>query len=132
MDRIKIDMPQFNESSGMAFHGQVAAGDFVVNLWTYNEKYTNASGTTVHYLDNDKVIILPSDFQGKTIFGGLPFMRKTSINGASAMIPSVKEADYLLRAYDDNKTISSVLELTSAPLVIPFTIDKIYTMKVLA
>ena len=132
MDRIKIDMPQFNEASGMAFHGQVAAGDFVVNLWTYNEKYTNAAGTTVHYLDNDKVIILPSDFQGKTVFGGLPYMRKTSINGTSANIPAVKEADYLLRAYDDLKTISSVLELTSAPLVIPFTIDKIYTMKVLA
>lgn len=132
MDRAKIDMPQFNEASGMAFHGQVAAGDFTVNLWTYNEKYTNASGETTYYLSRENVVVLPSDFEGKTVFGGLPYMRQASIGGENVKIPAVKEADFLLRAYDDEKTISSTLELTSAPLVIPFTIDKVYTMKVLA
>ena len=132
MDRAKIDMPQFNEASGMAFHGQVAAGDFVVNLWTYNEKYTDVDGvTTKYYLERENLIVLPSDFMGKTVFGGLPFMHKAKIGGASAKLPGVKEADYLLRAYDDEKTISSTLELTSAPLVVPFTVDKIYTIKVL-
>jgi hypothetical protein len=132
MDRARIDMPQFNEASGMAFHGQVAAGDFGVNLWTYNEKYTDAAGNTVYYLDRENVVILPSDFQGKTVFGGLPYMRQTNIGGSSAKVPGVMEADFLLRAYDDEKTISSTLELTSAPLVVPFTIDKVYTVKVLA
>lgn len=132
MDRVKIDMPQFNEASGMAFHGQVDAGDFVVNLWTYNEKYTDASGNTKYYLERENVIVLPSDFQGKTVYGGLPYMRPVTIGGQPAMVPGVTEADFLLRAYDDEKTISSTLELTSAPLVIPFTIDKIYTMQVLA
>jgi hypothetical protein len=132
MDRAKIDMPQFNEASGMAFHGQIAAGDFTVNLWTYNEKYTNDAGETVYYLERENVIVLPSDFQGKLIYGGLPYMRKATIGGASAKLPGVMEADFLLRAYDDEKTISSTLELTSAPLVVPFTIDKVYTIKVLA
>ena len=132
LDRAKIDMPQFSEATGMAFHGQVAAGDFVVNLWTYNEKYTNDAGTTVYYLDSSNVIVLPSDFEGKQVYGGLPYMRNTSIGGASTKVPGVKEADYLLRAYDDEKTISSTLELTSAPLAVPFTIDKVYTIKVLA
>ena len=132
MDRAKIDMPQFNEATGMAFHGQIAAGDFTLNLWTYNEKYTDANGDTQHYLERENVVILPSDFQGKLIFGGLPYMRKAKIGGADAKLPGVMEADYLLRAYDDEKTISSTLELTSAPLVVPFTIDKFYTMKVLA
>lgn len=132
MDRAKIDMPQFNEASGMAFHGQMAAGDFSVNLWTYNEKYTNEAGETVFYLDRTNVVILPSDFQGKTVFGGLPTMRNATIGGKPAKVPGVVEAQFLLRAYDDEKTISSTLELTSAPLAIPFTIDKIYTLKVLA
>lgn len=132
MERIKIDMPQFNEASGMAFHGQVDAGDFVVNLWTYNEKYTNKAGETVYYLSRENVIVLPSDFKGKTVFGGLPYMRKTTVGGASIKIPGVMEAEYLLRGYDDEKTISSTLELTSAPLVVPFTIDKVYTIKALA
>lgn len=132
MDRAKIDMPQFNEASGMAFHGQVAAGDFVVNLWTYNEKYTDSAGATQYYLDSKNVVVLPSDFQGKQIFGGLPYMRNASFAGAKTRIPGVKEADFLLRAYDDEKTISSTLELTSAPLAVPFTIDKVFTMQVLA
>lgn len=132
MDRAKIIMPQFNEASGMAFHGQVAAGDFSVNLWTYNEKYTDAQGVTQYYLDETNVIVLPSDFRGKTVFGGLPYMRQQTIAGQTIKVPGVKEAQFLLRGWDDEQTISSTLELTSAPLVVPFTIDKIYTLKVLA
>lgn len=132
IERIKVDMPQFNDATGMAFQGQVAAGDFVVNLWTYNEKYTDEAGVTQHYLDANKVIVLPNDFQGKTVFGGLPTMIESNIAGVSADIPTIVEANYLIRSFSDRKTISSGLELTSAPLVIPFTIDKIYTMQVLA
>lgn len=132
INRVEIDMPSFSEATGMAFHGQVAAGDFVVNLWTYNEKYTDKAGATQYYLKRENVIVLPSDFEGKTVFGGLPYMRETNIGGAMVKVPGVMEADFLLRAYDDEKTISSTLELTSAPLVVPFTIDKVYTMKVLA
>lgn len=132
MDRAKIDMPQFSEVSGMAFHGRMAAGDFNVNLWTYNEKYTDSQGATQYYLDANKAIILPSDFKGKTVFGGLPYMRKASVGGVPTELPAIKETKYMVRAYSDRKTMSSTLELTSAPLVVPFTIDKIYTLQILA
>jgi len=132
VDRINIGMPQFSEATGMAFHGQVAAGDFVVNLWTYNEKYTDANGATQYYLASNLVVVLPDDFQGKTVFGGLPTMQQISVGGAVVDAPAVVEANYLIRAYSDKKTVSSTIELTSAPLVVPFTIDKIYTMQVLA
>jgi hypothetical protein len=132
IDRINLGMPEFTEATGMAFHGQVAAGDFMVNLWTYNESYTDAEGNRINYLSRENVIVLPSDFAGKTVFGGLPYMRQANVGGATVKVPGVMEADFLLRAYDDERTISSTLELTSAPLVVPFTIDKVYTMKVLA
>lgn len=133
MDRANIVMPQFNEATGMAFHGQMAAGDFVVNLWTYNEKYTDKeTGLTKYYLDREQVVVLPSDFEGKTVFGGLPYMRDISVGGVSSKVPGVIERDFLVRAYSDEETISSALELTSAPLVVPFTIDKTYTIQVLA
>lgn len=132
INRINIDMPKFSEATGFAFQGQVAAGDFVVNLWTYNEKYTDENGVTKYYLTRENVVMIPEDFSGKTVFGGLPYMRETTVNGTRIEVPGVMEADFLLRGYSDKKTISSTLELTSAPLVIPFTIDKVYTMKVLA
>lgn len=130
--RLQIDMPQFSESTGMAFQGQIAAGDFVVNLWTYNEKYTNNAGATTYYLDSNKVIVLPSDFQGKTVFGALPTMQDATVGGVMTDVPAVVEANYLIRSFSDKRTLSSGLEMTSAPLVVPFTIDKIYTMQVLA
>ncbi len=132
VDRVNIVMPQFDNVSGFAFQGQVAAGDFMVNLWTYNEKYTDANGNTAYYLAESNVIMLPSDFQGKTVFGGLPYMRSVTIDGQTVGVPSVTEAEFLLRGYSDERTISSTLELSSAPIVIPFTVDKIYTIKVLA
>lgn len=125
IERINIVMPQFEKTTGFAFHGQVAAGDFVVNLWTYAEKYTNDAGATVKYLTPTNVIMLPSDFEGKTVFGGLYTLN--SVGGID--MPQIVETDYLLRNYSDEKTVSSTLELTSAPIVIPFTIDKMYTFK---
>lgn len=126
IQRNEIGMPQFSEATGFSFHGQIAAGDFMVNLWTYNEKYTNDAGATVYYLDSNKVVMIPDDFQGKTVFGGLPSLRE--VDGFD--MPAVVEADFLIRGYSDKKTLSSTIELTSAPLVIPFTIDKIYTAQV--
>ena len=130
IQRININMPQFDGVSGFAFHGQIAAGDFSVNLWTYNEKYTDTNGATQYYLAENLVVMIPDDFQGKTVFGGLPTMNRTNINGVSTALPGIVEATYLIRNYSDEKTMSSTIELTSAPLVVPFTIDKIYTMQV--
>jgi hypothetical protein len=132
IDRVNIGMPQFDGVSGFAFQGMIAAGDFNVNLWTYNEKYTDANGATQYYLAENLVVMMPDDFQGKTIFGGLPTMNTTTIGGVSVDVPGIVEANYLIRSYSDKRTMSSTIELTSAPLVVPFTIDKIYTMKVLA
>lgn len=132
IQRINIAMPQFTESSGFAFHGQVAAGDFAVNLWTYNEKYTDANGTTQYYLAENLVVMIPDDFKGKTIFGGLPTMVTNTVGGVSVDMPAIVESEYLIRSYSDKRTVSSTIELSSAPLVVPFTIDKIYTMQVLA
>lgn len=132
INRADITMPQFDSATGFAFHGQFAAGDFTVNIWTYNEKYTDATGTTQYYLDSNKVVLLPEDFQGKTIFAGIPDMVDRNINGQVVRMPTVQEVEYLLRAYSDEKTMSSTLEVSSAPLAIPITIDRIYTMQVLA
>lgn len=132
IQRINIGMPHFEGASGFAHQGMIAAGDFSVNLWTYNEKYTDSSGNTQYYLGENLAVMLPDDFQGKTVFGGLPVMNTTSIGGVSVDVPGIAEANYLIRSYSDKKTLSSTIELTSAPLVVPFTIDKIYTMQVLA
>lgn len=132
IERIDVGMPQFSEATGMAYQGRLAAGDFVVNVWTYNEFYEDASGNIVYYLDRANVVMVSTDFQGKTVYGALPAEVISTVGGVTEMIPGLVEKDFLLRAYSDRRTLSSTLELTSAPLVVPTTIDKMYTMKVLA
>lgn len=132
VNRVDVGSPQFDTAQGLAFHGQISAGDFLVNLWTYNEKYTDDNGSTVYYLDSKKVVLIPDDFRGQTAFAGLPDMAERNIGGSNTMTPSVTEAEYLITAYNDVKTKSSGLELTSAPLAVPTTIDRIYTMQVLS
>lgn len=132
IDRGSAGAPEFDTAEGLAFHGQVSSGDFRVNLWTYNEKYTNDAGNTTFYLDSNKVVLIPEDFRGRTAFAGLPDMAERNAGGVTAEMPAVTEAEYLIRAYSDAKTKSSTLELTSAPLAVPVTIDRIYTMQVLA
>ena len=132
INRSDVISPEFNNVTGFAFHGQISAGDFNINLWTYNQKYSAANGDTTYYLDSNKAVFIPDDFAAKTVFAGLPNMVDREISGETASMPSVVEAEFLLRAYSDIKTMSSTLEITSAPLAMPITIDKIYTAQILA
>ncbi len=132
INRVDVGMPQMNDATGFVYHGQFSAGDFICNIWTYNEKYTDSEGATQYYLDSNKAVLLPEDFVGKTVFAGLPNLVERSINGQMAMMPAITEAEYLLRAYNDEKSMSSTLELSSAPLAMPMSVDRIYTIQILA
>lgn len=133
VDRAKVSMPVFNEKTGMAFHGQISAGDFNVNILTYNESYKESEdGERIFYQDRENAIIIPDDFEGKTVYGALYDAMETKMDGKKVLAPVLRETDYLIRAHYDKATISSTIELHSAPLVVPFTIDRIYTLKVLA
>jgi hypothetical protein len=132
VERLDIKMPEWNEASGMTFQGRVGAGALVLDIYTYNELYEEFDNESTHYyLDQENVILLPDDFQGKTVFAALPALEEGSIVGTTTMIPTVIETDYLIRPYYNERTIDSGIELTSRPLVVPTTIDKIYTAKVL-
>jgi len=130
IENIEIGMPQFSELSGMTFQGRVAGVDRVVNVYTYDETYDDENGDEQYFLTLGNVVMIPSDFKGKTIFGALPAEVMSTVAGVTEMVPGIVEADFLLRGYSDRRTLSSTLELTSSPLVVPFTIDKIYTMKI--
>lgn len=132
IERMNIGFPEFTESTGFTFHGNISAGDFRVNLWSYDDIYENEDGTNSYYLDEANVILLPKNFEGKTVFGALPGMSNTSIGGMETKVPSAVEAEFLIVPFYNERTISSGIKMSSAPIVIPLTIDRIYTMKVLA
>lgn len=133
ISRLEMSMPMFDNATGMGFHGVLAAGDFEIRVWTYNQSYTTTvGGARTFYLNENRAILLPEDFMGATIFGGLVGLRSMNIMGEQGMAPTLIETDYLMRSFFDMRTTSSGIELMSAPVVVPVTVDKIYTMQVFA
>ena len=125
INRTDIQMPQMDGVSGLVFQGQVGAGDFIVNLWTYNETYEGADGNEVRYLDANKVILIPSDFNGFTGHGALPAVLGDAISGQ--YVGNV-EAEYEVHDVIDPKKMSWEYILNSAPLAVPVSVDRIYTL----
>lgn len=127
LDRTTIGMPQFNNVTGMAYQGQFAAGDFTINIWTYNETYLDPADnvTKKTYIDKDNVILVTSDFEGKTAFAGIPAIIDT---GAGDIVAPI-ESKFYIRDVIDQVRMTWDYIINSAPLVIPVSIDRIYTLK---
>ena len=125
--RMELNMPQFNNVSGMVYHGQIAAGDYMVNIWTYNETYKDPeTGTTKSYIEPDTVIMVAEDFKGKTTFAGVPAILGDNVSGQ--YIAPV-EGEFYMRDIIDQVKMTWDFIVSSAPLAVPVSIDRIYTIK---
>lgn len=125
--RVEINMPQFDNTSGMVFHGQIATGDYLINIWTYNEVYEDPiDGTTKSYIDPDNVIMVSEDFVGNTAFAGVPALLG---DGVKEKWVGPKEAEFYVRDVIDQVKLTWDFIVSSAPLVVPVSIDRIYTLK---
>lgn len=130
INRIEIGMPQFNEVSGMVYHGQFATGDYAVNIWTYNETYEDPiTNETKPYIDADNVVMVSDDFVGNTAFAGVPAILGDNVSGQ--YIGPV-EGEFYIRDVIDQIKMSWDFIISSAPLVVPVSIDRIYTLKTVA
>ena len=56
---IKVNMPTPRE--GADFHGQVVAGEFIINIFTYTATYLDASDVRTRYLPENRLVLVPSE-----------------------------------------------------------------------
>lgn len=132
INKLEIGMPQFDKATGMVFQGQIGTADYTVNLFTYNSFYTDDAGATQKYLDPKNVVILPSDFEGVTAYAGIPAITRDKANAEFSQFISVIESDMYMDNYIDPEKMAHWFRLRSAPLAIPVSIDRIYTLQTLA
>lgn len=131
IDLIKIDNPVMDNKTGIVYHGVVSMGDFQARIYTYNNTYEaleNGVYVTKQYLDTNNVIVLPNDFQGKTAFGALPVIFEGGANGGGQFVANMA-TDFYVRDYVDQVKMNWMHEISSAPLVVPVSVDRIYTIK---
>jgi len=125
--RVDIGMPMFDNTTGLIYHGQIAAGDFIINIWTYNDSYEDVSGVDQKYLDADAVVMVPDDFVGVTAYAGIPTVFGDPISGNQVIKP--QKGEMVLHDVIDQVKKTWQLILESAPVAIPVSVDRIYTIK---
>ena len=126
INRFEINMPQFDNVSGMVFHGQLALGDYMLNVWTYNETYEDPiDGTEKPFIETNNVIEIANDFRGWTAFAGVPAILGTGDNQYIAPV----QGEFYVRDIIDQIKFAWNFIVSSAPLVVPVSIDRLYTIK---
>ncbi len=119
-----LRQPQQNQVGGVS-HGYVSCGDYVVNLWTYPEVYTNAEGVATPYVNPKKIILLPESPNFKLAFAAVP-----QLIGKDGSVP--QQGAFLVTEHIDEKAVSHEFAIKSAPVAIPVAVDQIYTRLVLS
>lgn len=127
LSNINFDMlraPQRN-AVGANSVGQLTAGDYKINLWTYSETYEDASGNNVPYVDPKKVIMILETPRFRLAYARVPQL-------ITPQNPTVVDAKFVFGEYADPKHHTYEWDVRSCPIAIPTAVDQIYTMQVVA
>ena len=126
-ERGYMDMPVLDNVTGLAYQGTFGFGDFRFNILTYNETYVDPiDGSIKRYLGTDNVVMFAGDFIGETAFGAVRLPQRNS-NGNTYI--QVAEGEFGVYDYVSQTLDSYNQVVKSAPLALPITIDRIYTIK---
>lgn len=117
-----ISAPQRN-SVGASLHGQLSAGAYNLNIWSYPEVY-ETNGSTVPYIADEKVILVPETPKFTLGFAAVP--RLLSNAGA------VTRGAYVIGDFVDERNSAHIFDVKSAGVAVPVAVDQIYTLKVVA
>jgi hypothetical protein len=128
-----IRMPQ-TTSFGAGYHGQINAGAYTFNIWTYDEVYeASGSGTVTRYWNDKKAFVTPvNGTKFNLAHAGVPAILADTRNAEYSQYIANIATDYYLNNYIDPKRKAHIFEIYSAPLAVPVTVDMIYTMQVKA
>lgn len=132
-NRAELHMPEIDLVAGMAYQGTLSTTDFEVILVTYDDTYkSKETGLESRFLAEGKVLNIPTDFKGKTIFAALKTKAVSTIGGVTGNVPALVKAEYNLRNFWDDRSLTGGLMLNSSPLILPVDVDLIHTMQVTA
>jgi len=131
LNNADVRMPQLREATGATFHGTISAGDYMIELWTYPQYYTNDQGANIRYWPENKVALVPPVSNITTKFAGLPLVNKPNQTFPQGFVSMVGEK-FSMYDYVDPRYNTHNFHVRSAPLAVPVVVDQIYTMQVLA
>lgn len=123
-DLAMVGAPQRNAVGGTML-GRITVGSQELIAWGYNEGYENSSNVFTKYIDDTNVILLPEVSGCKLAFAGVPTVFDM---GETQTMPGAYHLVEKLDKYDGIHKMG----LKSAGLAVPYKVDQIYTIKVVA
>lgn len=125
----KRDMvpPAQIQATGGVYQGEIDCDSFIIRCWTYNDFYDNPTGdgTMIAYKNPKTVVMTAENTQFKTLYGATPQLTSPGANTFSLVA-----AKFVLSDYIDPKAKTHEFYVESAPLPVPITVDRIYTLQV--
>lgn len=123
-------------ATGYSYHGQVDAGSYRVNIFTYPEFYdtvSNGTRTSNAYIDTKKVIMLPETPRFKLGFAAVPQLLRSGTGMMEDMeLAPLQASPYVVADYIDPRNTTHIFDIKSAGVAIPTAVDQIYTVTVLS
>lgn len=126
LDRVVAPQAQLG-TQGSVWHGQISAGPYSVNLWSYPQYYDVMSGTTrtsSPYINSKFAYILPVDPKFTLFYGAPPQLADP--NG------SIQTGEFIFSEYKDVQKRSHTFDIESCPLPVPVAVDQAYSLQAVA
>lgn len=137
INRTNVGIPE-ELTPGATFHGQFACGSYLVNIWSYNERYEIPEGygfanegKEVGYIPQGCALLLPVNPNFRRYYGAVNSVdAATGANVAGAKL-NLQQKEQLPYAYDvvDNGSAVTKAGVKSRPLLVPVDIDCFATFK---
>lgn len=119
----ELSTPQKNAVGGV-FHGEVSAGSYRFNIWTYPEYYQDSNGVLQPYIHDKKFVILPLKPNFKLSYGLVPQLITDG---------GIKQSgQYLTQEFIDERASTHEMHIKAAQVAVPVAIDQMYTGQALA
>lgn len=118
---------------GASFHGQITAGAYTINVWTYDEGYEDADLVFTNYWNRKKAVMVP--VQGTRFemsHAAVPAIIRDKSNAEFGETIGRISAEYYRTNMIDKNAMAHYFYLMSACVPVPITIDMIYTMQIFA
>lgn len=109
-------------SVGGSFHGRISVGSYLVNIWSYPEIYTDASGNDQYYIDPKYAILIPETPKFMLNYAAVPQLLSSGVQPV--------KGKFLVSRFVDQRGPKEIFDVKSAGVAVPLMVDQIYTMKV--
>lgn len=134
--RTDINMP-VEATPGAMFHGRATIGGYIVNIWSYDEKYTVPTGygfanegEEFGYIPTCCALLVPMNPNFKRYYGAINNANapaKPGIGGAKLQLVEQEQLPYAYDVLDDGSATTK-FGVKSRPLLVPVEIDSFATI----